>query len=66
MILGQSLLQPSKHLELDLKLSDPAEMWYLLSSHNLTRIPNILWNETTKTQYTRPRARFESDLTDEG
>ena len=23
------------------------------------------WNETTKTQYTRPRARFESDLTDE-
>ena len=24
------------------------------------------WNETTKTQYTRPRDRFESDLTDEG
>ena len=23
------------------------------------------WNETTKTEYTRPRARFESDLTDE-
>ena len=23
------------------------------------------WNETTKTQYTRPRDRFESDLTDE-
>ena len=22
------------------------------------------WNETTKTQYTRPRDRFESDLTD--
>ena len=23
------------------------------------------WNETTKTEYTRPRDRFESDLTDE-
>ena len=23
------------------------------------------WNETTKTQYTRPPARFENDLTDE-
>ena len=23
------------------------------------------WNETTKTQYTRPRGRFESDVTDE-
>ena len=23
------------------------------------------WNETTKTEYIRPRARFESDLTDE-
>ena len=23
------------------------------------------WNEATKTQYTRPKARFESDLTDE-
>ena len=46
-------------------LSGLAKMWYLLSSDNLTRIPDMPWNETTKTKYTRPRDRFESDLTDE-
>ena len=51
-------------LQLDLKLSGFAKKSYLLSSDNLTRIPDIPWNETTKTQYTSPRARFENDLTE--
>ena len=51
--------------ELDLEFSDLAEIWYLLSSINLTQTPNTLWNETTKTQYIRPRDRAESDLTNE-
>ena len=35
--------------------------------HLLTRqgYRTCLWNDTTKTEYTRSRARFESDLTDE-
>ena len=51
--------------ELDLEFSDLAEIWYLLSSINLTQTPNTPWNETTKTQYIRPRDRAESDLTGE-
>ena len=51
--------------ELDLEFSDLAEIWYLLSSINLTQTPNTPWNETTKTQYIRPRDRTESDLTNE-
>ena len=51
--------------ELDLEFSDLAEIWYLLSSINLTQTPNTPCNETTKTQYIRPRDRAESDLTNE-
>ena len=50
---------------LDLEFSDLAEIWYLLSSINLTQMPNTPWSETTKTQYIRPRDRSESDLTNE-
>ena len=54
--------------ELDLELSSLDKMWYLLSFENLTKIPDIPWNETTKTINKHPitlRARFGSDLTDE-
>ena len=51
--------------ELDLKLSGHTKIWYLLPSIYPTRMPDIPWNEAAKTQFARPRDRFESDLTDE-
>ena len=47
------------------KLSCPAEMRHLLSSENLKRMPDMLWNEAAKTRFARPLVRFESDLTEE-
>ena len=46
-------------------MSGPGEMRHLLSSRNLARMPDMLWNETAKTRFARPRARFGSDFKDE-